>query len=467
MQIKEVSISNFRSISRLTIPIVALADDSRTIGLIGLNEAGKSSILKAIASTDGDVSIIAKDFRDKQKPVQITLVYEFSPAEFDAALKFITTSLAIEDPEEYVVGPVQLCFSTSLTGLTKAYFIGLKYEKPTDAQKTFKWFSVISIPQELRQTAIFWTANSNYLIDRPIDLTAFAADPVGASIPLRNCFLLAGIDNIPARIASLEGDSTEIELLSRELGETVTEHLSRAWPNHPVEITFLISSNQLNFHVRDVGTQGKAKTADQRSDGFRQFVSFLLTVSAQNKNQELSNTIVLLDEPETHLHPLAQEYLLRELVALTSNDRSNAVLFATHSNYLIDKRDLSRNFRVSKVGDESKLAAFDKKDSSYASVSYEVFNIPSTDYHNELYGILHERFQSEDAEDDKRGLVKVMDDLFFHKKHGQKRLHTFRGRPKEATLPTYVRNCIHHPESGQKFSDDELEKSIQLMRGML
>lgn len=467
MQIRKVNISKYRSISWLSIPLKTLEDGSQTVGLIGMNEAGKSSILKAIASIDGDVPIVAKDFRDKQKPVQITLVYDFEPEEFDAVLTHITTTKEIEKPEQYVVGPAHMCFSTTLPGLDKTYLIGLEYAQPVDPAKAINWFTVPSIPQVLRQKAIFWTAASNYLIDKPIELTGFASSPSSISIPLRNCFLLAGIDNIAARIASLEGDSTEIELLSRELGEKVTEHLSQVWPNHPVEITFLISGNLVNFHVRDLGTQGKAKTADQRSDGFRQFVSFLLTISAQNKNEELANTILLLDEPETHLHPLAQEYLLRELVALTFNDRGNAVLFATHSNYLIDKSDLSRNFRVLKHGDESKLEAFDKKNSSYASVSYEVFSIPSTDYHNELYGVLHERFQNEDTNDETRERIKFFDEALFHKKHGQKRTYPLRGKPKEATLPTYVRNCIHHPESGQKFSEEELSNSIQLMRGML
>jgi AAA domain, putative AbiEii toxin, Type IV TA system len=307
----------------------------------------------------------------------------------------------------------------------------------------------------------------NYLIDKPIDLMAFASGPPGVSIPLRNCFLLAGIEDIPSRITSLEGDSTEIELLSRELGESVTKHLSQAWPNHPVEITFLITGSLLNFHVRDLGTNGKAKTADQRSDGFRQFVSFLLTVSAQNKNEELSKTILLLDEPETHLHPLAQEYLLRELVALTANDRDNVAVFATHSNYLIDKTDLSRNHRVTKEGDRSHLVKFDKKSSTYASVSFEVFSIPSTDYHNELYGMLHERFQNEDIKDESRERIKIFDEVFLQGKHSQKRTYPYRGKAKEVTLPTYVRNCIHHPESGQKFSEEELSTSIKLMRTLL
>jgi ABC-type multidrug transport system ATPase subunit len=190
-------------------------------------------------------------------------------------------------------------------------------------------------------------------------------------------------------------------------------------------------------------------------------------VSAQNKNEELARTILLLDEPETHLHPLAQEYLLRELIALTANDRENVVFFATHSNYLIDKSDLSRNFRVKKEGDQTRLDRFDKKNSSYASVSYEVFSIPSTDYHNELYGMLHERFLNDDPNDNSRAQLKVFDELYLHQKHTLGRTHSNRGKPNEATLPTFVRNCIHHPESGQKYSIEDLKKSIEMMRDML
>ena len=40
-------------------------------------------------------------------------------------------------------------------------------------------------------------------------------------------------------------------------------------------------------------------------------------------------------------------------------------------------------------------------------MSYEVFAIPSTDYHNELYGILHERFQNEDTSAETRERIKL------------------------------------------------------------
>ena len=89
-----------------------------------------------------------------------------------------------------------------------------------------------------------------------------------------------------------------------------------------------------------------------KNNTFKQFVSFLLTISIENNNDELYKTVLLIDEPEVHLHPPAQISLLNELIKITSNDRNNLLFFATHSNYLIDKTNLDRYFKVFKHNNE-------------------------------------------------------------------------------------------------------------------
>lgn len=342
--------------------------------------------------------------------------------------------------------------------LLETHSIGKKNQKRVDLDS----FSGAPL-----QRAIFWTAEEKYLISKPIDLSAFAANPEEASVPLRNCFLLAGISKISDRINRLQDDSTEVELLEVELGRKVTEHIQYVWPDHPIAITFKILDDQINFHVKDLGVQGIAKTADQRSDGFKQFISFLLTISAQNQNEELNSTVILLDEPETHLHPLAQEYLLGELVKITKNDRNNVCLFATHSNYMIDKEDISRNLRVLKPNEATEIRRFEGKRSTYACVTYEVFNIASSDYHSELYGKLHEIYQDEDENDADRSKVQNFDKKFFNARKNLQLTKPWKSNKNSATLPTYIRNCIHHPESGEKYSNKELRSSIEAMRKYL
>ena len=96
-------------------------------------------------------------------------------------------------------------------------------------------------------------------------------------------------------------------------------------------------------------------------------------LSIENNNDELYKTVLLIDEPEVHLHPPAQISLLNELIKITSNDRNNLLFFATHSNYLIDKTNLDRYFKVFKHNNEyTKIKKIEKKNSTYSEVNYEV-----------------------------------------------------------------------------------------------
>lgn len=67
----------------------------------------------------------------------------------------------------------------------------------------------------------------------------------------------------------------------------MTAHIKDIWPKHPIKIKFKIDNMFLTFLVEDEGVKYQAKTTAQRSDGFRQFASFLLTISAQRSNEEI------------------------------------------------------------------------------------------------------------------------------------------------------------------------------------
>jgi len=161
----------------------------------------------------------------------------------------------------------------------------------------------------------------------------------------------------------------------------------------------------------------------------------------------------LLDEPETHLHPQAQEYLKDELIKITRNEENNIVFFATHSNHMIDKDHIERCFRLSKQANrKTKLDKIKLGKTSYPEVNYEVFGIPSSDYHNELYGYL------EDIEKSK------LDSLPKTKKWKNKKTKA----TDNVSLATYIRHSIHHTENttNAKFTAGELAESIKTLRGL-
>jgi AAA15 family ATPase/GTPase len=458
MDLKIIKIQNYRSIDDLTFEVHSINDSSKTFSLIGVNEAGKSSILKAIAIKSSALSVTAKDFKDADKDILVEFEYEITKS--DNVLFKEELDALEEGPYDFIRLSQRITINSKKPS-EKINQIVLIDDEKGEVEITETDFNLDDI-----HTPIFWSANPQYLINQPIPLSTFASNPE-TSIPLKNCFYLADIDNIKTAIDKANSDSAEAEDLQIKLGDAVTNHIKSVWHTHPITITFMIMGGAINFHIKDNG-KGKAKTADQRSDGFKQFISFLLTVSAENRNKELENTILLLDEPETHLHPQAQEFLLRELIDLSKNDRNNIVLFATHSNYMIDKEDLGRNYKVAKHKDDStSLSRFESRSSTYASITYHVFDIATSDYHNELYGKAHEIYQNKDIADNNRSYILNFDAEILQKVASLTPLKPYRGADKKCTLPTYVRNCIHHPEAGNTFCEKDLKSSIESLIALM
>jgi len=479
MELTSITIKNYRSIEELHIPIKKLDDESRTFSLIGINEAGKSSILKAIALKDGltdekgEKLPYKKDFKDTSKPIEIIFEYTLDAEDEQDIFMTLYESSPTDENNEHI----GVDFNVKVIKIV----VSFDYTNPVISKKELVLDVPINGDEEsikkiseyifdCEHKTIFWTTEDRYIISRPIDIATFKDNPLGESIPLRNSFMLAGINtvDIPQELEKMD-DSGAREFLRDELGKAVTNHIKKVWKEHPIKITFDISESQISFHVHDEGVNEKAKTADQRSDGFRQFISFLLTVSAENKSGALSDTILLLDEPETHLHPKAQENLLNDLIQITSEkERNNTAFFATHSNYMIDKKDLGRNMKIKKDNNKTKLEFFNTKESTYGSVNYEVFDILSTDYHNELYAKLHELYQNEDESDEARVRILNFDDNFLSKNgKGQSQDKPWKEDKKRVTLSTYIRNCIHHPDNGNTYSEEEMRISIIFLRKCL
>jgi predicted ATP-dependent endonuclease of OLD family len=380
MKLLNITIENYRCIERVVFDVKEVAE-SQTFSLIGINEAGKSSFLKAISlvGDDNEKVVYPKDFFDDNKPVEITLSYKLDSEEEKELSKTLTEKGLDKDIlSEVEIENIKIRATFEpRTEVTRKVFDEITFKKKIfsnytlveakpakkDLQQTQEDFDIekyfeANLPQyfyKISQHIVFWKSDSKHLIDEQINLDTFAANPENISVPLANCFSLAGIDDITAEINKLKADPAEINNLQERLGDKVTAHIKKVWPNHPVKIKFQINNLMLSFLVEDDRVRYKAKTSMQRSDGFRQFTSFLLTISAESATNQLENSILLLDEPETHLHPQAQEYLKDELIKITKNEENNVVFFATHSNYMIDKNHIDRCYRVIKENNKKTL----------------------------------------------------------------------------------------------------------------
>lgn len=473
MDLKKILISNYKSIESVEIPINRI-NGSQTFSLLGINESGKSSILKAISIIDNSDLKYPLDFGDSNKSVEISFHYtlesyenkeliEHIEKEFSAPKKF-TNQIVIEliELKKSVENKAALEETKSQSITFKNYvikgfsFVSNKIVTDKDGEIYLEDFFDENLSDyfwDEKHSIIFWKSEDKYLISGSVNLATFAENPENISIPLLNCFRLIGIKekDIPREIAKLSNPTAITNLIDR-FNDKVTEHIKKVWEGHPISIKFNINNNHISFLVEDDGVKYKAKVTSQRSDGFRQFISFLLTLSIEKRNESLSYKILLLDEPETHLHPTAQINLMDELLQITMDkDSNNIVFYATHSNYLIDKSNLNRSFKVKKIDNRrTELEQISKIKTSYSEINYEVFDIATNDYHNELYGFIEAN--------DKSRLSEIEKDRDWYNDRLKKM--------EKVSIATYVRHSIHHPENehNQKVRENTLRKSIRVLR---
>jgi len=475
MKLEQIRINNFRSIEKLTFDILSVSN-SNTFTLLGINESGKSSFLRAIHLVDDEKILFPQDFYDDSIEVSVNLKYKLTEEEIkllkeelatkykfdkkllnklevtaiDILIQFSPISPSVKTTRE-IISFNDSIYPNHTFDITEK-IIKEKTEESNLELNLEEFFKteLSNYFWKLSHHVTFWKSSPEYLISDEIDLTQFASSPETISIPLQNCFGLADITDITKEIGKLN-NPVSIQNLEDKLSDKVTLHINKVWPEHPIKVKFKINSNKLTFLIEDNDVKYKVKTTNQRSDGFRQFISFLLTLSAENLTDELQNSILLLDEPETHLHPNAQINLKNELIKISQNENNNIVFFATHSNYMIDKVNIDRCYKVfKKKNSKTELSKIEKVNSSYSEVNYDVFEIITNDYHNELYGYL------EDVELAKlNGLEK--NKLWVNEKTGKTEV---------VSLAKYIRHSIHHPEntSNKKFTETDLKKSIEILK---
>ncbi|MFA6057148.1 MAG: AAA family ATPase [Taibaiella sp.] len=204
---------------------------------------------------------------------------------------------------------------------------------------------------------------------------------------------------------------------------------------------------------------------NQLGSGIEMIVSllFLETLASLSRDQ----FIVIIDEPELHLHPLLQISFISYLISLSTNVQ---IVLNTHSPYfyknclanpnielLISQKDTNEKVSLSNTGSSFGLFPWSP---SWGEINYRAFSMSTVEFHNELYGRVQER---------ENAWRETEIETYFSSKSLQKSKQWTRvssssqvGQPYPITLMSYIRNSIHHPENtqNQKYTELELDQSI-------
>lgn len=391
MKLLSFQIKNYRSI--VDSGIVKLSELDNVTVLAGQNESGKSSVLHALHDFEkGEFDADSLPFSIESDPVQsVTCTYKIGKNDnfADAISEIVIEEFKLEVPEgEQVLDPATINNIKEFT-VTKIkeggnlrteidegpfnIFVAAildKTQQPTEQpaegeeakepEQTTGKYITIGEGENGKVADIFWQSApkiiffddfcdllpDNILIS---DLKDEKADKKGYQA-VKNLEKILGTDFVAK---DAEKDPVRRVKESKE-NETLSIDFQQDWGQRIHDENKVIikyefekrvgeaeAGSYINFYVET--KEGQPLPPKQRSKGLIWFLSLWLELKAQDI--EHNHLVLLLDEPDQHLHVRAQKDILKLInkLATTESDKSgDQIIYATHSPYLVEVEHLSR-----------------------------------------------------------------------------------------------------------------------------
>ncbi len=234
---------------------------------------------------------------------------------------------------------------------------------------------IIEHVNENKLECLFWKYEGENILPPSVNLEQFSANPEICS-PLKIMFILADYNDVHARFeeAKQEGE-LGISNLLRVVAKKTTNHFRSVWKEYNnVEFELTKDGDNIRIAIKDK-YDSVSYIFQQRSDGFKRFVTFLLMISARERKNLLRGTLLLIDEPDIMLHPKGSKYLRDELLKIS---KTNYLVYSTHSIFMIDKNNINRHLIVKK--EEEVTEVVDVNESTiveeevlYKALGYSIF----------------------------------------------------------------------------------------------
>lgn len=228
-----------------------------------------------------------------------------------------------------------------------------KYSKNIEELQIHFEDSLLSHFENLIPKVVFWEHSNQYILESEILFSEILAKQNLADIsrPLVNVFRIGlginTVEELKSKITQIQSQPNERSKLEQVLNKKINVFIKSVWENYDQSMKLTLEKDQIRIEIYDpVGEQASYYNMEERSQGCQTFLSFLMTIGAEAEHGVITNTILLLDEPETHLHPSGVRFMLKELIKIS--DKGNLVMYATHSIFLIDRMNFDRHIILEK-----------------------------------------------------------------------------------------------------------------------
>lgn len=386
MKIKKVIIDNFKSIDHIELDFDKVGESYTKI-FVGINESGKSNILEALSYFKVPENNVSFDNFCNQKIEDRDICSIVFELEFDPNTPFVLNeknvkgqgiNISLSNITKKVIlskksNRFEGFYNFDITLLDDPLFIKniitpnqfgggrtIRKDIVSEAEKdensellTIKHVehiyndTIIKFIEKNEPMVSVWKSSSDYLLSN-VNLNAFSQN-VDSNKPLRNIFYLSGFKNpnsIAEAINKVKNHKNR-SILSSKLNEAINNYINKVWSNKINIVIEITETGALSFLIKDQGAENEHNRFEiaERSQGAQQFLSLILSLSLEAESHERKNELILIDEPETHLHPSGIRDLGRELLKI---GHDNYVFLATHSPFIIDKKHKERHYIVKK-----------------------------------------------------------------------------------------------------------------------
>ncbi len=430
MELINVKIENFRSLDELDFKFLP-----KCRVLVGINESGKSNILKALSMLDNDKTPTPSDIREANEDeivedAFVEFIFELNKEEIDENYENVKEQIAGLDKKEEIVKNSK-DKKISLKILSEKYKKGVYHVDIIKGEKKSQYYTynshsllpnwkkitdqcpadyickteageeiklkekklinidnfeeisteyiedaefkdlqkilgskVCNCIDENLPEVLFWEYDEKNVLPPKININQFKEDP-NTCLPLKYMFHLHGIEDIKASIEGSQKTDKGFRNLLNRIAKQSTSHLHSVWKEYK-KVQFELLPNGENI---DAGIKDEYNSFEfaQRSDGFKRFVSFLLMVSTKVKSDLLNNAVLLIDEPDSGLHPSGARFLRDELIKISKN---NYVVYSSHSIFMIDRKNISRHLIVEKNKEITNIKTADESNIIKEEVIY-------------------------------------------------------------------------------------------------
>ena len=227
------------------------------------------------------------------------------------------------------------------------------------------------------------------------------------------------------------------------------------------ELSFNFIENWRPFSQGFFGVQKENKQIVSLKDlgsGYEMIFSLLYSFYlAQQSGKQL---IILIDEPELHLHPKLQEEFVKILLEFS---KIAQIILTTHSPLFV--KQILENEKVQvhilKIeNNELSVSPMTARVLPYISaneINFVAFNLPTEEYHNELFEALKNNNYDHLN-------IKDFDLHFFQNEKKELANYPYKQEPNQVSIHTHLRTQIHHRGKYERPDIKQIKSSIEKMR---